>query len=122
MIDYLHHVPGRLRIRSKVFRFDTISRNMAVRELRAMEGIGSVRLNQKASCITVCYDIGLINSKQIIEFLESCECIKAPSSVVRPVIRKQTNKTSDWRIGKEVGKIAFNILVSRGITSLLGRV
>ncbi len=122
MIDYLHHVPGRLRIRSKVLRCDTKARNLALKELHVMKGVDSVRLNQKAACITVCYDTGLINPKQIIKFLESCECMKAPTPVVRPAIKKQTNKTSDWHIGKEVGKIAFNVLVSRGITSLLGRV
>ncbi len=122
MIDYLHHVPGRLRIRSRVFRYDTISTNTALKKLHAMEGVGSVRHNQKAACVTICYDTGLINSKQIIELLESCKCMKAPTEIVRPVIKKQTNKMSDWRIGKEVGKIVFNILVSRGVTSLLARV
>lgn len=122
MIDYLHHVPGRLRIRSKVFRYDTTATNMAVKKLHTMAGVDSVRLNQKAACVTICYDTGLINSKQIIECLEANEFMKAPASIVRPVIKKQANKASDWRIGKEVGKIVFNILVSRGVTSLLTRV
>ena len=123
MTDYLHHVPGRLRIRSKVFRCDTVSRNMALRKLRAMEGVTSVRLNQKAASVTVCYDTDLTGPEVITGFLEQCECMPSSSRVATASAKKpQSLKRSDWNVGKEVGKIAFNVLVSRGVTSLIARI
>jgi len=123
MTDYMHHVPGRLRIRSKVFRCDTVSRNMALRKLRAMDGVTSVRLNQKAASVTVTYDTDVTEPTAITSLLDQCECIKAPSKIATASASKPKSlKRSDWNVGKEVGKIAFNVLVSRGVTSLITRI
>lgn len=129
MTDYLHHVPGRLRIRSKVFRCDTASRNMALRKLQALEGVSRVRLNQKAGSVTISYDTDVTGAEDIVGFLDNCECMKPANAVAatrraQRTTAKKSSKAKEWDITREVGKIAFNVLVSRGVsyslTSVLG--
>jgi copper chaperone CopZ len=117
MTNYLHHVPGRLRVRSKVFRCNSVSRNMALRKLRALDGVSTVRLNSKAGSVTVCYDTEKTGPKKILDLLNACECIQAA-----PVITQHRPK--ERNITNEIGKMALGALVSKGvsysISSLLG--
>jgi copper chaperone CopZ len=117
MTDYLHHVPGRLRVRSKVFRCDSFSRNMALRKLRALDGVSTVRLNSKAGSVTVCYDTEKTGPKKILDLLNACECIQ-----VVPVVNQRGPK--ERNITDEIGKMALSALVSKGVSysiaSLLG--
>jgi hypothetical protein len=82
MTDYLHYVPGRLRVRFKVFRAETPYRGMALRKLRGLEGVSSVRLNQKADSVTVCYDKVVTGPDQVMELIEKCkvECQQLAST------------------------------------------
>ena len=124
MTDYLHHVPGRLRLRSKILRCDSTTRNMALRKLRALEGVSSVRLNHKAGSVTVSYDADVTDSQEILGLLERHNCLKASAPAIknRAVTKSRPAKKREWNLTREVGKIAFNVVVSRGVTSLLGGV
>ncbi|MFP4154382.1 MAG: HMA2 domain-containing protein [Halothiobacillaceae bacterium] len=126
MTQYLHHVPGRLRIRAKVFRFDSSARHRALHALRTMEGIHTVRLNAKAGSVTVCYDTDETSPQRIIDLLNRCECMKQPAEIaaigkeparVKP---KRHSSGKSFDITREVGRIAFNVVVSRGVTASLG--
>jgi hypothetical protein len=117
MTDYLHHVPGRLRVRSKVFRCNSISQNMALRKLRALDGVSTVRLNSKAGSVIVCYDTEKIGPTKILDLLNACKCIQTA-----PIITQHGPK--ERNITSEIGKMALSVLVSKGvnysISSLLG--
>ena len=95
---------------------------MALRKLRALEGVSSVRLNHKAGSVTVSYDADVTDSQQILALLERHKCLKATTPEIRNRARLKSNETGkrEWNITREVGKIAFNVVVSRGVTSLLG--
>jgi copper chaperone CopZ len=123
MASYLHHVHGRMRLRSKVLRCDTVTRNRALRKLRTLDGVSSVRLNQKAGSVTVCYDTDITAPEQIVEVLDSIECMKKPATKKQDTSRKSAVRKArkDWNPVYEIGKIAFNVLVSRGVTSLITR-
>lgn len=124
MTEYLHHIPGRLRIRSKVFRCQTPSRGSALRKLRAMDGVTGVRLNEKAGSVTVSYDTELTGPQHIMGLLKRCECMKpskAPAKSTRHKSRrKQATADSGFDFTREVSKIAFNVVVSRGVSYSLG--
>ena len=117
MTEYLHEVPGRLRVRSKLFRSDIATRNSALRKLRAMDGVSSVRLNHKAGSVTVYYNVDILSSQQILEFLEASAPMKKTVQSRKPKKSAvQRPKTSEWDFPREVGKIAFSVLVSRGVS------
>ena len=117
MNNYLHHVPGRLRVRSKVFRCNTISRRTVLRKLQTLDGVSTVRLNSKASSVTVRYDTEKTGATKILDLLNACDFMQ-----VAPVV-KQLNPTRG-RITDEIGRIALSTIVSKGvsysISSLLG--
>ena len=124
MTDYLHHVPGRLRIRSRTLRGDTASRNAALRKLRALSGVRSVRHNAKAGSVTVCYDIRVADPDGILELIDN-ECLRF-RSVRRPAVSRHKPATTKSGSGltAEIGRMALGALVSRSvgysISSLFG--
>ena len=126
MTEYLHHVPGRLRVRSKHFRTNSVSRGTVLRKLRALDGVGSVRLNDKAGSVTVCYDTEVTDQEAIIALLKSCDCLKTDTKHHRIESDKRTPRTSNpgHGISAQIGKMALGVLVNKGvsysISSLLG--
>lgn len=123
MVDYYHHVPGRLRIRSKTFRFNEEARRKSLHQVRAMPGVTGCRMNHKAGSIIVQYEQDVVNVDQIIRNLHFPEVIKSPAVDTQgaSVAQKSSQKdvTKEWKLPKEVGKIAFNVLVSKGVTASL---
>ena len=128
MTDYLHHVPGRLRVRAKTLRCDPTARAATLRKLQAREGIRSVRLNPKAGSVTIFYDVEATDGPQILAFLEA-ECLRARtikhaplrSAAVRPT---RTGPSSGNPLAAEIGRMALGVLVTKGVSfsiaSLLG--
>ncbi|NGP54459.1 HMA2 domain-containing protein [Thioalkalivibrio sp. XN8] len=128
MTDYLHHVPGRLRVRARSLRCDATARASTLRKLQAKEGIRSVKLNPKAGSVTVFYDVEATDAQQILDFMQS-ECLrasKAQAAAVRPAALRAAPRPA--RAGNplaaEIGRMALGVLVNKGVTfslaSLLG--
>jgi len=123
MTDYMHHVPGRLRVRAKSLRCNSAARATTLRKLQAQDGIRSVRLNPKAGSVTVFYDVDVMNADQILAFLhaESVRATEAQAAPVRPVRNPARAGTP---LAAEIGRMALGVLVNKGVTfslaSLLG--
>lgn len=115
MNEYLHHVPGRMRVRARLFRSESLERTQALRRLRAVSGIRDLRLNEKAGSVTVYYDTSEISGERLLEALRR-ECpqatIPAEPAVVQPVLPR----TYQRPIAAEIGKVALNMLVSKGVS------
>jgi hypothetical protein len=77
MSHYIHHVPGRLRIRSGFFRCDPVSARSAEAELLVTEGVREVRVNPRAGSITVHYEPTRLTRSQILDRLEHVGCLGA---------------------------------------------
>ncbi len=77
MSHSIHHVPGRLRIRSRSFRCDPLSAKRAEGELQATEGVREVRVNPRAGSITVHYEPERLTQARILERLEQAGCLGA---------------------------------------------
>ncbi len=125
MSDYLHHVPGRLRFRSKALRCNTPARGQLLRKLSGLDGVRSVRLNPKAACVTVSYDTEVIDAEGLLALLKAevqrlptARPLPAESRVARPV------KPPPGKLTAEIGRMALSVLVNKGVsyslTSLLG--
>lgn len=128
MADYIHHVPGRLRIRSKMFRQASSIRNQALRELRVLSGVTGVRLNEKAASVTISYDQSETEHDSIIELLEVHNCVDN-GVATRPVVAspsvavaKAKADKAEWNLSREVGRIALNALVSKGVSYSLSSI
>lgn len=75
MSHYIHHVPGRLRVRSSSFRCDPVSARLAEGELSAIDGVREVRVNPRAGSITVHYEPTRLTRAQILDRLEQVGCL-----------------------------------------------
>lgn len=124
MTDYLHHVPGRLRVRSRALRCASAERNTTLRELRRLQGVRSLRWNPKAGSVTVFYDTGATDAQRILDFLEaSCLRVKAVEPVRVPAAAASARRGGAPLVG-EIGRLALGVLVNKGVSyslsSLLG--
>lgn len=135
MAEYLHHVPGRLRVRSRVFRTDSPGRRAALRELGRNPGIHSVRLNAKAGSVTVVYDRNTLNMDSIVEHLKAYDCWAVPASPTAsarpappqaaaagpgiPTAVSTAASSALQVLPAMVGKAALTLLVNKGVSASL---
>lgn len=128
MTDYLHHVPGRLRVRARSLRCDAAARAATLRKLQAKEGIRSVRLNAKAGSVTIFYDVEATDAQQILDFMQA-ECLRASKAQAAPVRAAAARAMprparAGNPLAAEIGRMALGVLVNKGVTlslaSLLG--
>jgi len=103
MSQYIHHVPGRIRVRSKAFRCYGERANNAQAKLMAMEGVRAVQINQRASSIVVQYDPDVLNRVELFSALEDLGCMAA--------VRRDT--THAHKVGETFGKALVGAMVQK---------
>lgn len=114
MGNYLHHVPGRLRVRCRSLRCDPTSCGSMLRRLRTMNGVTSVRLNPTAASLTVHYDPQATGPEPILEFLGH--------RGLQPAAPQPPRTPASPGITGEIGRIALSVLVNKGVTYSLSSV
>ncbi|MCG6862013.1 MAG: heavy-metal-associated domain-containing protein [Chromatiaceae bacterium] len=72
MSQYIHHIPGRIRVRSKAFRCRNEKARAAERRLLALTGVQRVRVNPHTASITVHPDPSLVEQSDTVSVLEQC--------------------------------------------------
>lgn len=72
---YIHHIPGRLRVRTQSFRCRPGQIESASRGLSSLEGVNDVAVNARAGSITVRYDPGQCTQGELLAVLEELGCI-----------------------------------------------
>jgi copper chaperone CopZ len=75
--QYIHHTPGRIRVRSRAFRCRGPAALDAERQLQAMDGVRGVRVNARAGSITVHYDPERLGRGELLTALEQVGCLGA---------------------------------------------
>ena len=80
-IKYMHHTPGRLRIKGRHFKCHGERGRKAVAALQAMKGVELVQLNGHAGSLTVHYDPELQTQAKLLETLEQAGCLHAGTGV-----------------------------------------
>jgi hypothetical protein len=119
MNEYLHHVPGRLRIRARLFLSESLERSQALRRLRAIAGVRSLRLNEKAGSVTLFYDTESISGNALLGTLRR-EC---PQATVPAASRPQRPlRMAASPIAAEIGKMALGVLVNKGVSYSLASI
>lgn len=70
MGHYIHHVPGRLRVRTPKLKRDDGCAKAAEQLLQSIEGVRSVRANTTTGSITLMYERDTVDSSTILRALE----------------------------------------------------
>ncbi len=117
MTEYLHHVPGRLRLRARLFRHASPERSRLLRELSTREGVRDVRLNEKAASVTIFYDAATADADDIMSFIGE-HCAISASSVTKPSVTrvaKPAAAAAPAPLVSEIGRMALSVIVSKGV-------
>ncbi|MBK5932194.1 HMA2 domain-containing protein [Halochromatium salexigens] len=103
MSQYIHHIPGRIRVRSKAFRCYGERASNAQAKLMAMDGVRAVQINQRASSIVVQYDPELLSRVELFAALEDLGCMAA-------VRRDETHAN---KLGETFGKALVGAMMQK---------
>lgn len=111
---YIHHVPGRLRVRTQAFRCQPSRIEQATRQLRATEGVRGVAVNAAAGSITVQYDPERCTHKGLLEVLEDLGCVDARG------LRSTSGGEVAGLFGKALVGALAQTLAQRSVQTLVG--
>jgi hypothetical protein len=114
MSQYIHHVPGRIRVRSKAFRCHGERAQVAQGQLLAMEGVRAVKLNARASSIVVEYDPERLTRVELFAALEELGCM---ASVRRD---RDQHSAAGETFGKALVGAAVQKVLEHSARSLVG--
>jgi hypothetical protein len=116
-IQYIHHTPGRLRIKGRHFNCHGARARRAVAELQALSGVDRVQLNAHAASLTVHYDPQLHGQAELLAVLEAAGCLHGAADVdVVPAAQRAAAR--DGAAGT-FGKALLGALAQRTATRLI---
>lgn len=114
-IKYMHHTPGRLRIKGAHFKCQGERARKAVAALQTMKGVELVQLNGHAGSLTVHYDPDLHTQAELLNALEQAGCLHAEAGIHHPRPTGQKEGVTDL-----FGKALMGALAQRTATKLIG--
>lgn len=115
-IKYIHHTPGRLRIKGHHFNCHGERARKAVASLQALAGVELVKLNPHAGSLTVHYDPDVHTQAELLAVLETAGCLHAAAAIhaaARPAAPKEG-------VAGAFGKALVGVLAQRTATRLIG--
>ena len=117
-IKYMHHVPGRLRVKGHHFHCRGERARRAVAALQALPGVELVRLSPNAGSLTVHYDPAVHDQAGLLAVLEGTGCLHvAARTHAQPAPTAATGRES---MGGAFAKALVGALAQRTATRLIG--
>jgi hypothetical protein len=113
----LHHVPGRLRVRSPRLKRNARLAETARRELGLVAGITGVRVTEVTGSITLTYDVGTLGKQDLLELLLARGWITADllAEPASPGLAARALDLSAARAGEVLAKATVALLVEKAI-------
>jgi len=109
MICYIHHVPGRLRIKVPTIKGNPFSARKLEEKLQGLAGTISARANTVTGSIVVHYDTAATDKGNILEFLGREEGFKFADDMGHEKYRVE--KLSET--GEKIGKAIFGMMIGK---------
>lgn len=113
MSDYIHHTPGRLRVKVPEIKNRFQDECRVRRILSEMEGIGDVTINSVTGSVVVTYDPILASPRQMLGLLKE----NGYFNEKRAVTMDTRIDEAVSRAGKHLGKAAAGWLVGKALES-----
>jgi copper chaperone CopZ len=111
MGHYIHHVPGRLRVRTLALKRDEARARTVEQVLQTIEGVTAVRANAVTGSITVNYQRDVVNSDTILDLLAARGYYEPDK--VRHADRHVHDLAS--RAGNAAGKALFGFMLEKAV-------
>lgn len=118
-IDYMHHTPGRLRLKGRHLNCQGAVARRAVTTLQATPGVEQVRFNRHAGSLTVHYNPMKLTHDDLMNTLEIAGCLDHSANVQRHTA-EPAEKTGE-KITGVFGKALVGALAQRTAGHLIGK-
>lgn len=124
MSNYIHHVPGRLRVKDA-----RLKRNpegiVAVLSLgNSIDGVLDVAVSEVTGSVVITYDRDLTCPHALLDELKRRGCCNHASTLPTPAASKQAVTRALGDAGSTMGKVVFGVmvekLVERSAMALIG--
>lgn len=112
MQHYIHHIPGRLRIKNPLFKSNPRILQEAKHCFEGTEGITQVCTSELTGSILVQYDPEIIDQDHLIKVFQECEYF----DVTQAVSLDQTLKNSLSSVGQYAGKVGLSLFMDRALS------
>jgi copper chaperone CopZ len=113
MSDYIHHVPGRMRIKSPFIKRNEAGAKAVLRLLQAMDGIVSAEANPVTGSVIINYDKNGLDPAVVLTALRAHGYIDAAGTVASDGSSAVHRAAS--KVGEALGKAVFGALVDKAI-------
>lgn len=114
MAYYVHHVPGRLRVKCPLLKANAGRATVVSRLLRAEEGVSSCEVNPVTGSVLVRYDETLTNAYRLLDLLKR-------GGYVGPGVNLHTIDRSLDEAVSGVGKMVSKAMVSAVLDRMVER-
>ncbi len=114
MSHYIHHVPGRLRVRTSAFRCQPSRVEATARQLALLDGVTEAKANPHAGSITVRYDPARCTQGELLAALEELGCVGARA------VGSTGNGEVAGLFGKALLGALAQTLAQRSVATLVG--
>jgi hypothetical protein len=118
MGHYIHHVPGRLRIRTPRLKRDAVHAEAAEAFVLMIEGVTAARANSVTGSIILTYQRGVVSVETILDAL-ALRGYYQPESV-----QHADHQLPDMasRAGDVLGKALFGMVLEKSAFGLIGAI
>ncbi len=111
MAHYIHHIPGRLRVRNPMFRDNPPLLDEARNCFKDASGIKQVSANALTGSLTVRYDPEILSPERILQIFEDCQYVDLKQAATLDThLNESFNKA-----GKYVGRAALSVMVDTAL-------
>jgi hypothetical protein len=119
MAEYIHHVPGRLRVKSRVLKRNERAAAIAREHLDAVPGVTGSQINMITGSVVVRYDTGITDSRVILEGLAARLDLRAIPPV-EPRGGHRAGTTIAAGVGRKLLDKVIETAVERSAMALIG--
>lgn len=121
MSHYIHHVPGRLRVKMLQLKRNEAKAAEVCKLLACTDGVSNCEVKTLTGSVVISYDADLTNSKKLVSLLKEHGYIAEIATV--------DNGKSDQRMANTVGAVTENVgkallgfAVERSTVALIGAI
>lgn len=120
MVHYLHHVPGRLRVRSAVIKRDETMARRLYETLSTLHGVSSVEVSTITGSVKITYDTRHIGHDDLLEHLSGHSIVQPEGGA--PQVGTVQISDSGRFVSQMIGGFVLEKIIERSALALIGAI
>ncbi len=116
-MSYVHHIPGRIRVRSEAVKNSLARARQLETRLRSMNGVRDVAINLTTGSVLIHYQAGAVSGERLIEEVSGRGSIR-PAGVNRPTTARRAERTVAQVVLTAAVKYGAELALERSVAAL----